>query len=169
MDKIITLTIAGLILIGAEIFVPGGILGFFGICAIGAAVAVAWLDYGTYYGLIALVSALALVLISLLVELYILRRTSLGRRFFLTSQIKSTAQSPLPNEEEIIGKSGEAVTRLTPSGVVRINGRRYEALSQSGMLDRGAPVVVVGRDAFRIVVRIADAQAGSEDQGGKLS
>jgi membrane-bound serine protease (ClpP class) len=51
-----------------------------------------------------------------------------------------------------VGKTAEAVTTLAPSGYVVVDGRRYEAFSQSGHAAKGAILRVVGLDNFRLIV-----------------
>ena len=52
----------------------------------------------------------------------------------------------------VIGKSAEAVTALSPTGYVQIEGRRYEGWSQSGYVPKGATVRIIGLDNFRLIV-----------------
>jgi membrane-bound ClpP family serine protease len=51
-----------------------------------------------------------------------------------------------------VGKAAEAITPLVPSGYVLVEGRRYEAFSQSGHATKGATLRVVGLDNFRLIV-----------------
>lgn len=159
MDAILSLLIIGLICLAAEIVVPGGILGIIGLLLLLAMSVTVWIQFGAQYGLLSLLGSMLLAGLLILLELYFLKRSPLGKRFFLTQRTETTAQGPLPEENEIVGQAGETMTVLAPGGLVVINGQRYEALSQSGMLARGTPVVVVGRDAFRIVVRAAESTA----------
>ena len=55
---------------------------------------------------------------------------------------------------ELIGKSAEALTMLSPSGYVRVDGRRYEAFCQSGQVPAGAALEVIGADNFRLIVSL---------------
>lgn len=57
--------------------------------------------------------------------------------------------------EQLVGRTGMAVTPLMPSGQVEIGGRRYEARSELEALDAGVPVVVSRSTAFGIVVERA--------------
>jgi membrane-bound ClpP family serine protease len=41
---------------------------------------------------------------------------------------------------------------LSPSGYVRVDGRRYEAFCQSGQVPMGAALEIVGADNFRLIV-----------------
>src|SRR5690349_4063936 len=53
----------------------------------------------------------------------------------------------------LVGGSGIAATPLRPSGRVVIDGRVHEAVSESGFIDRGMTVEVIGSRAFGLVVR----------------
>ena len=50
------------------------------------------------------------------------------------------------------GTSGIALTPLHPAGLVEIEGCRYEARCEVGIIDRGASVRVVGREDFNLLV-----------------
>jgi membrane-bound ClpP family serine protease len=71
---------------------------------------------------------------------------------FLESAIKARSQPPPAEPSTIIGREGEALTTLAPTGFVLIGGKKYEAASQSGLMPKGAPVKVVGADNFRLIV-----------------
>lgn len=57
----------------------------------------------------------------------------------------------------LIGRQGVAATALRPGGQVEIDGRRYEARVEIGLLEAGARIEVVQRTDFGLVVRKADA------------
>jgi hypothetical protein len=52
-----------------------------------------------------------------------------------------------------IGDRGEAVSALTPSGKVRINGILYDAKSEGIFIEAGAHCIVVRQDPFALIVR----------------
>ena len=54
--------------------------------------------------------------------------------------------------EGLVGAEGIAVTDLFPSGRVEIDGRRYEARLEVGFAPAGAPVRVIRRTDFNLVV-----------------
>ncbi len=55
------------------------------------------------------------------------------------------------------GAHGHAVSPMTPSGSVMIDGIEYNARFKSGFADSGDEVVVVGRDAFDLIVDKPDS------------
>jgi membrane-bound serine protease (ClpP class) len=77
-------------------------------------------------------------------------------RLVVQSAIGGAAQLAGGAEEiavsELVGREGVAATDLRPSGQVEIAGRRYEARSGLGPIDRGAAVTVRSASDFGLVV-----------------
>lgn len=57
--------------------------------------------------------------------------------------------------DELVGKRGVVTSTLMPSGQIEIDGHRYEARVDVGMIEAGATVVVVRRGAFNLLVERA--------------
>ncbi len=152
MNAIILLFAVGFVLLGFEVFVPGAILGIFGGLSLLGGVILVFMEFGATGGWTALAAALALTGLMLYLEFGLLPRTAWGRRMFLHASVTGTSQ-PLPADEAtVVGRSGEAVTPLSPSGYIVIEGRRYDAFSRSGLVAKGEIVRVVGLDNFRLIV-----------------
>lgn len=152
MSLVVLLFIIGILCIAAEVLVPGGILGGIGMLLMLGGCALAFVRYDVSGGLIAVSSAILVTLIALVLEFKVLPNTKLGKRAFLEKQISGSSSIYGMQERELVGKSAEAVTKLTPSGYVSIEGKRYEAFSQSGQIEPGTPLQVVGSDNFRLIV-----------------
>ncbi len=152
MSLIILLFAIGILCIAAEVLVPGGILGGAGLLLMFGGCVLAFTRYDVGGGMIALGAALVVTLIALTLEFKVLPKTKLGRRAFLEKQISGSSSIYGAEEHDLIGKSAEALTKLTPSGYIRIDGKRYEAFSQSGQIEAGTPLEVVGSDNFRLIV-----------------
>lgn len=152
MNAIILLFVVGLILLGFEVFIPGGILGVFGGLALLAGVVLAFMEYGQSGGWSAFAVASVLSGGLFYFEFRILPRTRMGRKLFLHSEVAGTSQPPVAEAAGVLDKTGEALTPLSPSGYVLIDGQRYEAFCRSGFVDKGATVRVVGLDNFRLIV-----------------
>ena len=58
----------------------------------------------------------------------------------------------MTDKQPTSGEGGRAMTPMTPSGKVVIDGVEYNARLKSGSADSGDEVVVVGRDAFGLIV-----------------
>jgi membrane-bound serine protease (ClpP class) len=57
--------------------------------------------------------------------------------------------------EGLVGHVGVALTELSPEGLVRAEGERWNALSEEGPIEAGARVVVVGMDGLTLRVKKA--------------
>lgn len=57
------------------------------------------------------------------------------------------------NRIELIGKTGQAITPLRPSGTVIVDQDRLDVVTQGGYIDAGKTVEVVKVEGSRIVVR----------------
>jgi len=63
-----------------------------------------------------------------------------------------TATAVVEDQESLVGREGVAATSLFPSGQVEVDGRRYEARLEVGFLEAGAPVRIVARSGFNLIV-----------------
>lgn len=151
MNLVVLLFLLGVVLLGFEVFTPGGILGIMGGLSMAAGCGVAFYRFGAPTGMVATVSALVVLGLTLWFELSVLPKTRLGRRLMLENAVDAKSQ-PAVAENAVVGKAAEAVTTLAPSGYVLLEGRRYEAWSQSGYLPKGSAVRVIGLDNFRLIV-----------------
>jgi len=152
MTSIILLFALGIVLLVVEVIVPGGILGAIGGLMMFGGCVMAFIEFGSMGGILASVIALVLTVIAFYIEFRILPRTAIGKRAFLTKEITGVSAAFSDDARELIGKSAEAVTMLSPSGYIRIDGKRYEAFCQSGQVPAGAPLKVIGADNFRLIV-----------------
>lgn len=152
MSLIILLFAIGLILLAAEMVVPGGILGGIAALMMLGGCAIAYSQFGSSGGTLALIAALLLVALTIFLEFRVLPKTRIGRRAFLDSEISATSAALGPEAQQLIGAKAEAITLLSPSGYIRVNGKHYEGFSQSGQISPGATLQVVGADNFRLIV-----------------
>jgi membrane-bound ClpP family serine protease len=151
MTAVVLLFITGTLLLAAEVFLPGAIAGILGACALVLGAGLAFSEFGADVGSLATFGALILVGLTFYAELVWLPRSRFGRRLVIQASIDGASQPPLA-PAEIIGKTATALTLLMPSGIVAIEGKRYEAFSRSGRAERGAILKVVGVDNFRVIV-----------------
>lgn len=151
MNFIALLFILGIVLLTAEVLTPGAILGILGALSMLTGCVLSFTEFGMGGGLLATVIALTLLGLALWVEFVILPRTKMGKRMFVHAQVDSTSQAPI-GSDALFGHEGEALTTLAPSGYVQVDGRRYEAFSSSGHLEKGSRIRVDSRDNFRLLV-----------------
>ena len=151
MNAVALLFIVGAILLAAEIFVPGGVLGIIGGIAMAIGCGVAFAKFGVAGGTMASIAALVLLSLTVYLELAWLPKTKLGKTMIVQSAVEGTSQ-PRIADAGVIGRSAEAETPLMPSGYVLVDGRRYEAFSTDGHIAKGAIVRVASQDNFRLIV-----------------
>jgi membrane-bound ClpP family serine protease len=152
MSPVIVLFIAGVVLVAAEIVVPGAVLGVLGgLCLLGGVVT-AFLQLGSTGGLIATLVALLIGALTLYLEFVWLPKTRLARKFSMSETMTGRSQPEIAERDAVIGREAVAVTLLAPSGYVEVHGRRYEAFCRSGQADVGARLRVVELDNFRLIV-----------------
>jgi membrane-bound ClpP family serine protease len=152
MTLIVLLFAVGILFIAVEVIIPGGILGSIGALLMFGGCFIAFQEYGTLGGVLALSSAFVLGGLALYFEFRILPRTKIGRRAFLTTEMTGVSTAIGKEALDLVGHTAEALTMLSPSGYVRVDGRRYEAFCQSGQVPAGAMLHIVGADNFRLIV-----------------
>ncbi len=152
MTAIIILFLAGILLLAIEVFVPGMIVGIIGGLSILAGVVTAFNLYGSGGGLIALLCGGVLLGVTLYLEFVVLPKTKLARALSMQATVEGTSQPAVADLSTVLNQQGETITPLSPSGYISVQGRRYEAFSQSGYLAKGVTVRVTGLDNFRLIV-----------------
>ncbi len=65
--------------------------------------------------------------------------------------------------ETLKGSTGKTLTPMRPSGMVELNGRRVDALTEGLMLDPNTPVKCIEIKAGRVIVRKIDKAAPTND------
>jgi membrane-bound ClpP family serine protease len=152
MTLIVLLFSIGIVLVAAEVIVPGGILGTLGAILFFAGCVLTFMAYGNWAGFTTIIVALAIGCLAIFLEFWILPKTKIGKRAFLNAEVTGVSAAIGKEALDLIGKSAEALTMLSPSGYVRVDGQRYEAFCQSGQVPAGATLQVIGADNFRLIV-----------------
>jgi membrane-bound serine protease (ClpP class) len=148
----ITLVVCGLILVMAEVFIPGGIAGSMG--ALLAAVGVIMgFTLDPLFGLILLVASFVGGIIAFWLWLKVFPKTPVGKRIILQSDARTWHGFSNENSA-LLGKSGMAHTPLHPSGIAVIDGKRVDVVTRGEMLDKDAPIKVVEVQGNRVVVSV---------------
>ena len=77
---------------------------------------------------------------------------------------RALRRKPVAGMTAMLGSEGEVVSPLVPEGMVRIKGELWKAKSESGKMDTGEEVVVVGQDRLKLIV-CKRGSGGSEETG----
>jgi membrane-bound ClpP family serine protease len=152
MTIVIILFVVGLLLVAVEIVVPGGLLGMVGGLCLLAGVVASFSEFGSVGGTVATALALLIGAVTVYLEFVILPKTKLARKFTMAETVAGRSQPEVADRAAVLGREAVAVTRLAPSGIVTVDGRRYEAFSQSGLAEAGARLKVLETDNFRLIV-----------------
>jgi len=154
VSLIILLFALGIIFLAIEVIVPGAVLGTIGALLMLAGCYVAFINFNTLGGVLAVISAFSIAILALFVEFRILPKTKLGKRAFLTSEITAVSAAIGKEALDLVGQSAESLTMLSPSGYVIVNGKRYDAFCQNGQVPAGTQLKIIGADSFRLIVSL---------------
>lgn len=147
------LLIAGIILVGIEIFLPG--IGLPGIA--GAICLVLGVIFGANSPAMAVVLIICIIVILCLLLFVAMRSAARGRLsktplVLQTSTSTEEGFSSVDDESALIGAQGVAASVLRPSGIAEIGGMRYDVVTDGEFIKSGESVRVVSVEGRRIVV-----------------
>jgi membrane-bound serine protease (ClpP class) len=153
---IVLLYVGGILLLLAEFFVPGGVLG-----VLGGAMIIASGIWGAYLypdqAFAIVVGELIGVLAAILLGVLLLSKTNLARGFILGGEF--TQEGGYVSDETdstLLGAIAEVYSALRPAGMIVVDGRRVSAVSDGSFIDKGAKVRVIEVRGNRVVVERID-------------
>lgn len=149
---IIVLYIAGILLLLAEFFVPGAVLGILG--AISVVTSGIWACY-IYpdQAFIIVVGDLVGVMAAILLGIFLITKTGLARGLILEDTFdQDRGYVSDVTDVSLVGAIGEVYSALRPAGAVTINNRRVSAVADGSFIDQGVPVRVIEVQGNRVVV-----------------
>ena len=126
----VALLAAGLLLVVAEVFIPGGVAGVVGGLALLGAMGIGLAAFPPPWGYLSAVAIVVFGGIGLLTWVMVFPRSRVGKRIALrTDGADFKSATPAP---ELVGAAGEAATALRPAGIALIGGKRYDVLAENG-------------------------------------
>lgn len=159
----ILIFVSGVILLVVEIFViPGfGIAGIAGILLIVLSLFLALVNTSFYFdtemlsiAIIQLASALGGGIIVMGLLFKFLPKSAAFNQFILSEATsKSKGFISNPEHSELTGQKGEALTDLRPSGIVVINSRRYDVVTEGDYIQKGSTITVARVEGVKIIVQ----------------
>lgn len=152
--------VIGLLLLLAEVFIPsGGLIGFLALGFLAVSLYLAFTT--TAYGMAFVLVSGLLIPLTIMLAIYLWPRTPGAKHLFLPppepEDVMPDAHALLL--ERLVGQFGRVLTPLRPSGLVDFEGRRYEGLSEEGLIPTGTLVRAVQVRGGRLIVRVADVPA----------
>lgn len=154
---VVILYIAGLTLLFAEFFVPGGVLGVIGGVAVVASMALGvyhFPDYGMQIFLAQLIVAIVLIVAGVM----ILPRTRVAGYMILNTPMTPEGEQWVSDKSDdtLLNQEGEVYTMLRPAGIIMVGDRRVNAVSDGSFIEAGARVRVIEVHGNRVVVERLD-------------
>ena len=154
------LLLGGAVLLVLEFFVPsaGSLGGLAAICLVAAVIIGFTVSTGTGILILILVMIGVPALLALMIKVWPL--TPIGRRLFLSPP---TGDEVEPYREEnarlrdYVGHTGIATTKMLPAGIIRIERRKFDAITDGEAIDKGEQVVVKAVRMKRLVVRKSES------------
>lgn len=151
----IILLLVGLALVVAEVFfVSMGMLGLLAGGAILAADILAF-QYSQTAGWILVASEVVLVPLLVWGAFRVLPKLPFGRRMVLQEPATRPAAG-FPSLEDLVNRTGRALTDLTPSGSAEFDGRRLSVVAVGRAIPRGSTVVAVSVEGTEVKVRATE-------------
>lgn len=165
----ILLFVIGLILIALEIFVvPGfGITGISGITLAFTGLVLSLIKNVDFTFdevemgemVIALVTVLTGTIVGIGLAVYLSQKIFTSRTgpfgHLALHEVMSVSEGYVGVDTSLIalrGKKGTSITTLRPSGKINIDGKIYDAMTMSGMIEKGTPIVVTRVEAAQLYV-----------------
>jgi membrane-bound ClpP family serine protease len=151
MAIILLLGIAGIALIFLEFFLPGAVLAVLGTLTLLVSLGMFFAQYPAFYGIIYMVAILLAVAITCKFALWRIKRSSNKGNFYHGEDQEGYMASSF--DHALVGQDGTVSTELKPAGHIIVEGKLYQALSETGFISKGATVQIIGGKGSHLIVR----------------
>jgi membrane-bound ClpP family serine protease len=169
----LVLLFAGCVFLALEFFVPSsGTLGVLAALSFVAAIVLAFMA-GPVYGTGTFVAVLIIVPTACVLAVKYWPETPIGRMILI--QLPKSPEEVLPETEayrgmqHLVGRHGITKSLMMPGGVVDIDRKSYDAVSDGMAIEPGTRVLVVAISTQRVVVRPDDSIQAEQFAGEPLS
>ena len=149
------LIVVGFALLLVELVFPSGILSAVALAAIAVGVALTFTQDLTVGVVTLIVVCIGLPFLATFV-LHYWPKTPMGRRLILQTPGEEATLASTPENQQLlllIGRIGQAVSDLRPSGVTNFDGKRVDTITEGMMVDAGRWVRCVDVQAGKVIVR----------------
>lgn len=156
------LLLSGLFVVALELFVPSaGILGVIAAALIIGGITVGFTDSLATGAMMLMIAVVALPIL-LAVMFKVWPHTPLGKRILL-KDLKPEDVLPIKSHykkrnQSLVGQLGVAQTKMLPSGIVLVNGEKFDAISEGFAIEEGDAIKVVNVREHRIYVQPYDGE-----------
>ena len=149
MDLLLLL-IVGSVLLCLEFFLPSfGTLSIMAVLCYAYAIFLAFSDFGLVAGLLISVLCVIVSIFAIAMGLKFLPKMKLTKSLSLDTKTSEPENSALAYS----GKTATALTDMSPTGRIVVDGKTFEAQSELGFVEKGSRLVITGGDNFRLTVK----------------
>jgi membrane-bound serine protease (ClpP class) len=153
---VLILFVFGVVLMLVEAFMPGfGVFGVAGLISTLVSIVLAAVSVKTGMVML-LVSFILAGIFSYFAFRFFARRGALRHIILSEEERADLGYVAPPDQRNLVGQEGVAVTTLRPSGTVKIDGRRIDVVSEGAYIPSGDKVVVDRVEGVRVIVRKVD-------------
>ena len=158
------LVVVGMFLIGAEIFLPGGVIGVIGALALLMAAGMGFVAFGIQGGMLCALIIVILTGVCIVLWVRFFPSTRMGKNLMLSKDGKlfKSAAAELVN---LTGKEGVALSTLRPSGIAQIEGKRVDVVADGSWIETGKRICVTRVEGSRVLVRETSSPTGGPTSG----
>ncbi|MBA3815632.1 MAG: serine protease [Parachlamydiaceae bacterium] len=144
----------GMLLIFLEFYVPGAVMGVCGgLMVFVSIILFAMQSQSIGFTLLYIIGAIVSLVILFKFALWRIRTAKPGQSIFSDSSQEGFFASHV--DTSVIGKKGIVDTDLKPSGHIIVDGKRLQAISQSGYITKGSEVLVIGGQEANLIVKLS--------------
>ncbi|OGV70631.1 MAG: hypothetical protein A2283_09785 [Lentisphaerae bacterium RIFOXYA12_FULL_48_11] len=151
VNLFIIFVVTGVILIGAELYTPGAILGTIGGIALFAAAITGYAAFGMVGGTYAMAGIIILAVVTTIIWMKYFPSSRIGKKIIVAQDL--SASKSASDYSELLGKEGVTSSELRPAGFAVFNNKRIDVVTQGEMIAKDTNVKVVKIDGSRIVVQ----------------
>lgn len=149
----IILFVIGLLLLVAELFLPGGLIGILGFAAILGSFFLAS-ENVIHMGISILIALIISIVASIFMIKVLGRKMSIFKKIILSDSTNSEqGYVSNVNRVDLIDRQGVTLTQLRPAGKIMIEDEIIDAVSEGAFIQKDQKVKVIKVEGSRIVVR----------------
>ncbi len=148
-ELIILLLLAGIACVAMEIYLPGGFMGLTGAAIVIWATVEAF-KINTNFGTMLLVCGVGGSIAASWFSFTYLSKTKEGKKALL---MNANIELPEDKHKDLEGKTGITLTDMRPSGMIEINGERYDAATKGEYVEKGSKIKILSVEADHVYIR----------------
>ncbi len=157
------LVIAGVIMVLAEVLIPGGVIGALGVVLLGAGIVLGF-SHDPMFGFVLLIGSVIFGIVVFWLWVKYFPTSPMGKKVFLSQDAHEWYSYDNKNSD-LVGAVGVAHTPLRPSGTAVIDGRRLDVVTRGELISGKTPVRVVAVHGNRVIVEAADESENETAKG----